>query len=190
MRRSLFVCVVSLLAAMRFGPVPALSRGPAEDTVPNELPRSWDIKEIEKAAPPYGDGGGDRVFVLAWKIIEDDRPLRVETCLVLKELGAESKTGRWCLSHLYRHPLDKDNTWRLPPIWVSPPPPLGPEKAVAIDHLKRFKEKPGNKLIYDSLKEVQWSFTLDDDWKLVSCGVCERAWEASIGEKPSRFFGK
>jgi hypothetical protein len=177
--------VVTLLL---FASIPGVSQGPSKDSVANELPRGWSLEEIEKATPPYGADG--RIYVLAWKVVQDDRPLRVETCLVLKELTKESEHGRWCLAHLYRHPLEKDNTWRLPTLWVSPLPPLGPSKPVVIDHAKRFKKKPGNKEIYDSLKEVQWQFALDKDWKLVSCAVCERNWEAAIGEKATRFFGK
>src|SRR5262249_795195 len=55
--------------------------------VPNELPRSWSLGEIAAQTPPYGTGG--RVYVLAWKVVEDDRPLRVESCLVLKVLDAD-----------------------------------------------------------------------------------------------------
>ena len=53
---------------------------PADDADRDELPGSWKREEIEKATPPYGAGG--RVYVLAWKIVEDARPLRVESCLV------------------------------------------------------------------------------------------------------------
>src|SRR5262245_2458199 len=182
MKTQLLVGLGVIVVLLAVG-IPGRSGDPPKEPVPNELPPAWRLEEIEKATPPYGAGG--RVYVLAWKVKEDDRPLRVETCLVLKDLGGEDEHGRWCLAHLYRHPLGKDNTWRLPPLWVSPPAPLGPEKPVDIDHAKRLKTKPGNKDIYDSLKEVQWQFALDKDWKLVGCAVCERAWEAATGEKPT-----
>ena len=177
---------VGVLAAWVAAAAPVPNGARPKDAAPSELPRGWDLAEIEEAAPPYGAGG--RVSVLAWKVVEDDRPLRVETCLVLKDLGGEAKDRRWCLAHLYRHPLDKDPAWRLPPVWVSPPAPLGPEKAVVVDHFKRLKAKPGNKDVYDALGDVQWRFELEKGWKLVGCGVCEKTWEAATGERPTRFF--
>jgi hypothetical protein len=152
-----------------------------------ELPRTWELKDIAAEAPPYGAEG--KVYVLAWLIKEDDRPLRVESCLVLKDLGKDDEHGRWCLSHLYRHPDGRDNAWTLPPLWVSPPPPLGPKEPVAIDHAKRLKKKPTNKDVYEAAKDVQWRFAVDEGWKLLSCAVCERNWFAAVGEKPTRFFG-
>ncbi len=192
-RTQLLVALGALVALLAVG-IPGCSGSPLKDPVPkelprasdNELPRAWDLAEIERATPPYGAGG--TVYVLAWKVEEDNRPLRVETCLVLKDLGEDNEHGRWCLAHLYRHPLDKDRTWQCP-FWVSPPPPFGPEKPATIDYAKRFKTKPKNKDIYESLKDVQWQFALEKDWKLVGCAVSERTWEAAIGEKPTRFFG-
>jgi hypothetical protein len=153
-----------------------------------ELPRTWELGEIADATPPYKTEG--KVYVLAWQVREDDRPLRVESCLVLKVLEEPREHGHWSLAHLYRHPFGRDNVWTLPPLWVSPPPPLGPAEPVAIDHMKRFKSRPTNKDIYDSLKDVQWRFDLEPGWRWVGCAVCERNWEAAIDEKPTRFFGK
>ncbi|MBX9623949.1 MAG: hypothetical protein K2X82_09090 [Gemmataceae bacterium] len=178
-----------VVVAVAYGLVVAAPVPPPSDATVRsaELPRGWDLKEIEEATPPYGAAG--TVHVLAWLVQVDDRPLRVETCLVLKDLGRESEHGRWCLAHLYRHPLGEDNTWRLPLPWVSPPPPLGPEEPVAISHAKRFKTRPKNKDVYTSLGDLRWRFNVDKGWKLVSCAVCERNWEAAVGEKPTRFFG-
>src|SRR5688572_16148480 len=52
--------------------------------VPNELPRAWSLEEIALQMPPFETPG--RVYVLAWSIVEDERPLRVERCLALKVL--------------------------------------------------------------------------------------------------------
>jgi hypothetical protein len=130
------------------------STAKSEESVTDDFPRSWNLRDIEKAVPPYG-GAGDHVYVLAWKIEEDERPFRVEASLVLKDIGKPSERGRWCLSHLYRHPRSEDKEWHLPPIWVSPPYPLGPKKAVTINYFKRFKDKPSNKEIYETIKEIR-----------------------------------
>jgi hypothetical protein len=71
------------------GPAPAADT-PKNDVL-NELPRSWDIAEIAKAAPPCGGEG--RVYFLAWQVRQDGRPMRVESCLALK---SASTAGTRC----------------------------------------------------------------------------------------------
>ena len=153
------------------------------------LPSSWKLAEIEKEMPPYGADG--KIYVLAWTIKEDDRPLRVESCLVLKVLPDESEQGRWCLAHLYRHPLAKEPKWELSMTHVTGEPGTKYFPGLDIHHVERLKARPNNKAIYAALgfEEVNWKFALEDDWKLVGCGVCEDAWQAAIGEKPTKFFG-
>jgi hypothetical protein len=166
---------------------------PASVTEPNSeqagLPAGWKLAEIEKEMPPYGADG--KVYVLAWKIAEDDRPLRVESCLVLKVLPGESDEGRWCLAHLYRHPLAKEPKWELSMTHVTGEPGTKYFPGLDIHHVERLKARPNNKAIYAALgfEQVNWQFTLEDDWKLVGCGVCEDAWQSAIGEKPTKFFG-
>ncbi len=159
-----------------------------EKPVPNELPRNWTLEEIAKEMPPHGADG--RVYVLAWTITEDDRPLRVESCLVLKALD---KNGGYCLAHLFRHPAEKEPKWQLSRTHV-----LGEEgtkygvAGLWLLHSKRFDDRPGNKALYAALsfEEVNWSFELEKGWKFVSCGVCEKSWQEAIGEKPTKFFGR
>lgn len=92
----------------------------ATQSIPNELPRSWSMDEIVEATPPYGVK--NPVYVLAWKAVEDDREMRVESCLVLKVLDKDDEHGRWCLAHLYRHPNADKPEWRLSMIHVSGKP--------------------------------------------------------------------
>jgi hypothetical protein len=49
--------------------------------VPNDFPPGWKMADIEAAAYPRDKG---HVYVLAWRITQDDRPLRVENCLAVK----------------------------------------------------------------------------------------------------------
>lgn len=181
MRRALAGCCAALLVACA-APVPKGS----DDAEPNELPRGFVLDDIRKAAPPFGFDG-TRTFVLAWLVRQDDRPFRVESCLVLKVLKADEggEHGRYCLSHLYRHPGSAEPEWRLPPLWISPPNQL---PVVTIEHFRRFKEKPTNKIISALLKDVQWSFAFERGWQVVGCGVCELEWECATGERPTKFF--
>lgn len=152
------------------------------------LPPGWKLSEIEKATPPYGVEG--KLDVLAWQIREDDRPLRVECCLVLKVLPEERKEGRWYLAQLYRHPHLDDAKWQLGIVHAHGPAER-PFPGRDIHHIKRFKERPNNKAVYDSLgfEGVHWQFELEEGWSYVGCSVCEEVWQAALGEKPTRFFG-
>jgi hypothetical protein len=163
----------------------ALAAGPPAG-VPDELPRAWSLEEIAKATPPFGVRG--RVYPLAWKVVEDDRPLRVESCLVLKDDGE----GRWTLTHLYRHPMAKDAAWRLSEIHVTGEPGTKYYPGLDILHVKRFAARPGNKDVYAALglEGLGWKFGPEDGWRFVGCGVCEENWRAALGEKPTRFFGR
>jgi hypothetical protein len=179
-------CYVAAMVLVALAPMS--SPFPGVKTVPDALPRSWSLEEISKAAPPYGAEG--RVYVLAWTVVEDSRPLRVESCLVLKILNEESENGRWCLAHLYRHPVDQKAKWRLSLTHVSGEPGTKYFLGVDLFHAKRFDEKPGNKELYAALafEEVNWNFELEKGWTVVGCGVCERSWQEAVGEKPTRFF--
>jgi hypothetical protein len=178
-----FVAAVALVVASTVSP----ASPPREQPVPNELPRSWNFEEIAKKTPPYGDQG--RVYVLAWKVEEDGRPFRVESCLVLKVI--EDKEG-YLLAHLYRHPNDEEPKWDLSTLHVSGEKGTKYFPGLEIHHDKKFKDRPRNKDIYDSLsiEELGWSFAQESDWKFVSCCVCEKSWEEAVGEKPTRFFGR
>jgi hypothetical protein len=163
------------------------SVSPQEKRVPNELPRSWSLEEIAKQTPPYGTK--DPVYVLAWKVIEDDRPVRVETCLVLKVL---EKNEGYRFAHLYRHPADKKPEWGLSMTHVSGEKGTKYYPGAWLFHTSTFKKKPSNEELYAALsfEEVNWSFSLEKGWKYVGCGVCEQNWKEAIGEKPTRFFGQ
>jgi hypothetical protein len=160
---------------------------PQKAPAPTEPPCSWGAKEIGKQAPPYGVKG--RVYVLAWKFMEDERPLRVDSLLVLKVL---EKNEGYHLTHLYRHPDDKKPEWRLSTTHVSGKQGTKYYPGLMLFHHKAFEKKPGNKELYAALspEEIDWAFELEEGWKCVSCGVCEKNWEEAIGEKPTRFFGR
>jgi hypothetical protein len=165
------------------------AQAPQQEPVPNELPRSWNLEDIARKTPPYGAKG--RVYVLAWKIMEDDRPLRVESCLVLKVLDEEKGHRRWHLVHLCRHPTEKKPEWELSMIHVSGGKGTKYYPGLWIFHSKMLKDRPGNKDIYAALgdEDVGWSFGQEKGWRFVSCGVCEKTWQAAVGERPTRFFG-
>jgi hypothetical protein len=164
-----------------------LSVSPQEHGVPNELPRSWSMEHIAKQAPPIETK--EPVYVLAWKVMEDDRPMRVESCLVLKVL---ENNKRYCLAHLWRNPTDRNSRWDLRWTHVSGLKGTKYYPGLWLMHAKTFEKKPSNKELYAALspEEVDWPFELEKGWNYVGCGVCEESWKEAIGEKPTRFFGQ
>jgi hypothetical protein len=152
--------------------------------VPNELPRGWKMADIAAAALPR-DGG--RVYVLAWQILQDDRPFRVESCLVVKVSGDRK---RFTLTHLYRHPGASDAKWEMSMTHATGGE-AGPTGRWYF-HATKFDRRPGNKEVYAALKfqEVNWRWEPDHGFRIVACGVCEASWQLVTKEKPTRFFGK
>jgi hypothetical protein len=141
------------------------------------------VEDIADAAPPRSDDGA--THVLAWKIIEDDRPLRVEYCLVLKEMKKPTKDQeRWVIASLVRNPA-KGKEWNFVTIWITPDPEL--KNPPFIMHVEKFKDRPKNAEVYRFMDKFGWTLGADADWKLIDGGVCA-AWEKVVGEKPIRPF--
>lgn len=155
----------------------------AGNKVDIELPRSWSLIEIEKASLGKMKG---RVYVLAWQIVEDERPLRIERCLILLKLEKDTGLGAWHLQHYYCHPSAKSPNWTISEWHVMDRLGRGEWKLGEVS----FKKTPTNKNIYDSLKAVNWNFGLEKGWRYVGCGVCEKTWASVVGERPIQFFGK
>ena len=181
-----FAAMTMVLAALTAWS-PVLSQ---DKTVSNQISRLVRLDDIPTRAPPYGKEGV--VHVLAWKVMRGADGRRGEACLVMKVLEKDDGYGRWCLACLSRNPADKEPQWALTFAHL-----LGEKGSKHflgrwVLHAKRFKDRPGNKEIYDSfsIEEVNWSFELQAGIGLVGCGVCEESWKAVIGEEPTRFFSQ
>jgi hypothetical protein len=172
------------LVLLSFNSCPLCSQQPEADT----LPRSWDVKQIEKDAPNSVVPG--RFYVLAWHASAWTylgKEYQEERCLALRLFG-KGQSDRWDLYHLYRRPHEKGSRWNL-----SMHHATGGEAGLTgrwYFHAKVFTSRPGNKEIYDSLSlsstGVNWKFERGDD--CAGCGVCQKNWQEAIGEKPTRFF--
>jgi hypothetical protein len=156
---------------------------PLEAVHTRELPKDWQIDEIADAMPPRSDDGP--THVLAWKILEDDRPHRVEYCLGVKHLTkATEKQEQWVLASLARNPA-KGKEWNFVTIWITPDAEF--KNPPFIMHVQKYRDRPTNADIYKFMDKFDWKLGADRDWKLIDGGVCE-AWEKVIGEKPIRPF--
>jgi len=159
-----------------------------------EPPASWKLAEIADAAPPRSDRGP--VHVLAWKIVEDDRPLRVEYCLVLKQLAQPTQQQeRWSLASLVRVPSG-DKEWDVVTWWMALDPEFKTPPLVM--HQQHFRERPTNSDIYAFMDKCNWRLGADADSYIgISGKVNEsylidggigRAWPWVIGQRPTRSF--
>ena len=112
------------------------------------LPAGWNRDAIVAQALPLGPGPA---FILAWDIIEDERPVHLESALVLKALDK----GAYRLTHLYRR-LDTDPGRML-------------------FHSANFPHRPTTEELYAALApdQVDWKFEADSGFKLLSSKVVE-----------------
>jgi hypothetical protein len=149
----------------------------------SELPDGWRLDEIDKAMPPYSAGG--TTYVLAWKIVEDDRPLRVEECLALKHLPDTGRSDHWVLASLYRHPTLRHH-WEVSVLTAAPD--LSFKERQQLRQSQDFFGRPNNQQVYAFMDDAHWNLGAKPDFRLVDGRVCERAWQAGVGEKPTKFF--
>jgi hypothetical protein len=155
----------------------------ASDRPPNELPNGWSERDIRDACLAHRKGN---VFVLAWKTLEGDGNIRVETFLALTIFEEGNEARRWCLEHRRREPAAKNPIWELL-YWheTGAKPSVGRWR---MSH-KDFDRTPTNKDIYASLEDIRWTFALVKGVKYINCGICEKNWHAALRERPVRFFG-
>jgi hypothetical protein len=158
------------------------------ETLINDFPKSWNLDEIAKATPPFGHD--EKVSLLVWKITEEEGS-RSQSCIVLRLLDKDDRSGRWCVAHLYWDFSAEKPKWRLSRMHVSGEKGTEDFPGRWILHSKRFKTKPNNKELYDALKsvDIHWNFVIPIEEKFVACGVCEQNWKEFTGEMPTEFFG-
>jgi hypothetical protein len=172
-----------LFAILVWGLAGAPATQPEPVVLTKEIPNKWRIEDIADAAPPRSDEGP--THVLAWKILEDKRPLRIEYCLVVKQLKKPTdKQEKWVLASLVRNPV-KGKAWNFVTIWISPDPEF--KNPPFIMHVQKYQDQPKNKEIHKFMDTFDWKLGAEGDWKLIDGGVTA-AWEMVIREKPTRSF--
>lgn len=148
------------------------------------FPKDWSLEEIAKAAHPSAVPGA--THVLAWKCIEDDRPWRVEDCLVVCRLNEVD----WYLANVARNlGIKGREKWELVMVHMGPGY-KGDPFGRWVMHIERYDKRPSNKDIYDFMDEHYWRLGAENGSKLVGGAVCKTTWEAVVKEKPTRDFKK
>jgi len=194
-RRNLLVAVVSLAIAscQPSQPSPAVERGIATRRFAGadpKLPNGWQLDAISSAVPdPDGDADWSAVgtvHVLAWKVSQDDRPITVERCLVLKEFAKPGAASRWVLASVCQA---RPGVWFLSEVQYLTAPEGGqPRHCVWVRHCKTFEARPTNTDVYAFMDEFEWGLAPRPGWRLLRGRVCTEVWRSVIGAEPTRFF--
>jgi len=124
------------------------------------LPKDFKAAEVNEGLPYRWESGV--VHVLAWEVIEDDRPWKVTQLLVLKRFDKPTEEGghRWVLAQVYRQPEDVERPWTTP---FRPPPPFpkGETKELPSDaHVfgyEFFAKPPSDVQIAKFLAQTHWT---------------------------------
>jgi hypothetical protein len=143
--------LLSLLTLVCFGCGSVDSSSSVASVRRDELPEGWHLQNIVRAALRPGETAesGD---VLCWQIREDGRPLRVESCILWLRLAGVS-TVAWRVSHIYRHPLEK-NQWYKAVVDDAP-----------IPHEREFDHPPSSAEVLAFIDATEW------EWALVATGM-------------------
>jgi hypothetical protein len=151
---------------------------------PNRFPDSWDLAEIAKVTPPFGDNGP--VHILAWRASKPQGiPVQQGgSCLAIRNM----EDGGFFVVHLYRGAMDTE--WRESMMHVMGEPGTPEFPGMWYWHYARFEKRPSNCELYaacDDYRKLHWNFDVESDVD-ADCAVCETNWFHLTGERPTRLF--
>jgi hypothetical protein len=174
---------------------PAYSWGPQRREFPlrdDRPPWEWRTSQIDDGLPYRWESG--IVHVLAWEVIEDDRPWKYTQVLVLKKFSRPTEQGghTWVLAHLCHRPEGAEWPWRGP--MRIPPPFTRDQKMPKLTDAQLFgytfyDDLPTDKEVEVFLKETSWTpalgtekaFFLEGErtltTRLTAGGIDPRLWE-------------
>lgn len=135
------------------------SGGPWATTSPSRAPDGWSRQEMLQASSEFDRAPDQEVpagqlRVVCWRVIEDDRPLRVEDAIVL----THATDGRWRLARLFRHPRDPWPRWQL---WHL--------MDVPFVNRRDFRAEPTSAEIGQFLDDVDW-LPLSEGFRVLDAG--------------------
>lgn len=123
----------------------------------DRIPKEFQVEEIENDLP-Y-----ENVVILKWKKQIDDRPLYVESALILSDYNINYRNG-YALIHIYRHPL---RSYRQPASW---------EISLVCDAdqtpLESFEHRPTKKDLMQFEQNTWWENNTSSDFKLIDSNIC------------------
>jgi hypothetical protein len=163
-----------------------LSRGLPPIAGGTPLPTDWDLKALLASACGYACvlRAPATAQLLAWSVIEDDRPLRNLNALVLVDTHARGAERRWVLVQMYRHATNR--WWNIDRSNHSGSKPIAP-----------FDRPPDNTAILGLLERNQWLWQDErynngarwvDGFRIRAGNVLDEVWRQALGRSPARLF--
>lgn len=123
----------------------------------DRIPKEIQVEEIENDLP-YTN-----IIILKWKKEIDDRPLYIESALILSDDSTYHSNG-YALIHIYRHPL---RSYRLPAPW---------EVSLVYDAdqipVAYFEIKPTKKDLIQFEQDTWWEDNASNGFKLIDSNIC------------------
>jgi hypothetical protein len=137
---------------------------------------TWDLDILHETARSLACAPGTATsHLLAWHVMEDDRPLRNDNALLLVEDHATSPP-RFTLVQVYRHANNRE--WNVNVSFHDPSEPI-----------RTFDHRPSRTEIDDFLSQSDWHF--GDDWGRVIAGnVLDAQWRAATHLPPWHAYPK
>jgi hypothetical protein len=137
---------------------------------------TWDLDVLRETARTLACAPADApARLLAWYVMEDNRPLRNDNALLLVE-HSSSSSPRYTLVSVYRHATNRE--WNTAGSFHDPTEPV-----------RTFDHRPTRKEIDAFLAQADWTFA--DGWGRVIAGnVLDDEWRAATGAAPWHAFPK
>ena len=138
---------------------------------------TWDIDILHETARLHACAPGTAISrLLAWSVMEDERPLRNEYALMFVE-DHTTEPPRFTLVHLYRHATNRG--WN----------PAQGSSHSARTPVQTFDHRPTREEIDAYLEQSEWHF--GDAWGRVLAGnVIDDAWRQATHQAPWRAYPK
>lgn len=160
----LTLCVIQLIGCSTSG------SGADSDTPPIH----WNLQAILNETYGVTNASGS---ILVWMVQEDNRPLYVESFIAVFTDG-----DQWRLTHLWRHPRDKNpNFSRWQEFSVDDAPFVG---SLKLNH------KPTQSELLRFLQDTWWEFNVESDWHIHDVGLNPLGWRDMTGNAPPDDFIK
>jgi hypothetical protein len=142
---------------------------------PSVLP-AWDLDALRDFACSYACAPvGSAAHLLAWNVIEDDRPLRNHNAVFAVEHATLPSRPKWSIVVMYRHATNQ--WWNIALSFHSPKRPV-----------RSFSHAPSAGEISGMLDENEWQFAASHHgFRLLAGNVIDPLWGLVAGEPPTRF---
>jgi hypothetical protein len=142
---------------------------------PSVMP-DWDLDALRDFACAYACApAGSAAHLLAWSVVEDDRPLRNHNAVFAIEHAAPAAKPKWSVVVMYRHATNA--WWNIEVSFHS--------RARPVRHGPRA---PSSATLHAILDENRWQWAEADGFRVLAGNTIDPLWTLVTGEAPTRLF--